>query len=549
VLLAVGMCLSLLAGCSGLKALENYVTLVLNVNGEIYATYDISIFNNAVVTEPKAPEGEKLYGWTPQKNWKELSQDEIVVTQNNTFITYNDVKDFIEGESQSVTLYAVFAVIPPKDLVVAWYRAEGVSTQTGLNEENMSAFTEDMYTYLRSKDYVPEEMDIVVRPYDGNVGNSCGGIMADGDVDIMVGWASNIGTTGGITFLENKEGVTIGSISRYAARLTNTYLSRLTYVWILNTYGEYNLPEPDPNEPDIPDEPDEPDLPDEPTLPTYTIDSNEQFTLVVAWYAKSDTSGIVQADMDAFVAALKTDLGKMGFVPANVTITTRGYEGTVEPSCGQIMADGDVNLMVGWGSNIDTKGKMTQGVDYLENVDGVKIGSISRYAANITDNFLTNVVFAWVRNTYGAGGAEYPTQPSVEPDPAGNVKLVVGWYSKSGTSGVTAEMMTNFETKLKAYLTSQGYDLSKVDLDIRDLGAGNVASVQDAVTAAGDVDLVLGMKAFELAEGVIKDVQENVVFGEKTDRRIHLLSDSEVSKLVFEWLKTDDARSVFQVTA
>ena len=72
---------------------------------------------------------------------------------------------------------------------------------------------------------------------------------------------------------------------------------------------------------------------------------------------------------------------------------------------------------------------------------------------------------------------------------------------------------------------------------------GNVADVQTAVEADANVDIMLGMKAFEVA-GII-DTQQDVAMGEKTDRRIHLLDDGTVSALVFEWLKTAEARALF----
>ena len=69
-----------------------------------------------------------------------------------------------------------------------------------------------------------------------------------------------------------------------------------------------------------------------------------------------------------------------------------------------------------------------------------------------------------------------------------------------------------------------------------------MADVQNAVTADGDVDLMLGMKAFALS-GVEMEVQNDVAMGTKTDRRIHLVSDGGLANAVFEWLKDDAARS------
>ena len=276
-----------------------------------------------------------------------------------------------------------------------------------------------LYAYLGSKNYTPAEMDIVVRAYDKNVGTSCGQIISDGDVDIMIGWAGNINSQGGITFIENNSAVSVGTVSRYAARLTSTYLSRLVYTWILNTYGDgYNLPEPDPNEVEVlPDPGTDPGTepgtePETSDLPSYVVDATETFALKIAWYAKTSTSGIEQANVDALVDALKVDLEKMGFTLANITITTKGYDGNVGPSCADIIADGDVDIMIGWGGNIGSTGGM-EGM-FISNVSGITVGTTSRYAALLTDSDFSKIVFAWIQNTYGTA-VTYPACFGWEP--------------------------------------------------------------------------------------------------------------------------------------
>ena len=501
-LMVVVLCLSVFTGCSFVKAFERDLQLIFKVNGEITGVYTVNIFNSAVVSAPAEPEGKSFYGWSPQENWEELERDDVTVLPNKTYIMYNDVKDFIKGEELSLTLYATFFEIPPKDLVVAWYRAGGVSTATGLNEDNMSKFTDNMFAYLESKGYTPAEMEIVIRPYDGNVGTSCGTIKEDGDVDIMVGWASNIGTQGGMTFKENVSGVLIGEISRYAARLNDKYMTKLIFVWILNTYGGKNLPEPDPNETPEP-EPEPKPEPEPSTLPTYTVDTSATFSIKLAWYAKSGTSGIEQTHVDALVEALKTDLEKMGFTIANVTITTKGYDGNVGPSCASVKADGDVDIMIGWGStdNLTGTGKLEEGKDFLENVGGVTVGTTARYAARVTDTDFTKIVYAWIQNTYGTA-VDYPAcfgwAPPTKlpaPDPDTSYKLVIGWYSKSATSGLNESVMNAFKAKFEEALIAAGYDMSKVTIDIRDIGSGGVADVGKKVNDEGDYDMIFGMGA------------------------------------------------------
>ena len=222
-----------------MKSFERDVQVVLEVDGEYYDTCTVNMFNNAVVTPPEVPskfEGKTFIGWTAQQNWEELEGKKVQVSANKGLIRYDDVKDYLKGEERSITLQAAFVEI---DLVIAWYDRGNTS---GLTEEYMTAFQENMYSYLTSNGYNPEDMFIVIRGYDGAVGASCAKIMSDGDVDIMVGWAANITSTGGMTqgtdFIENVGGIKIGSVAnRYTASITDTELTKLVFGWIQEAYG------------------------------------------------------------------------------------------------------------------------------------------------------------------------------------------------------------------------------------------------------------------------------------------------------------------------
>ena len=82
---------------------------------------------------------------------------------------------------------------------------------------------------------------------------------------------------------------------------------------------------------------------------------------VVGWYDKVATSGIDQAKMNIFEANLKTWLTNEGVEQDDLnTIVIRGYTGNVGPATGQILYDGDVDIMFGFGSveNITTTGSI-----------------------------------------------------------------------------------------------------------------------------------------------------------------------------------------------
>lgn len=516
--IAMMTCLAVLSGCAAVKGLERDVQVILENDGEYVGTYTVNQFNNAVVPEMEK-EDLMFRGWSVLEDWTEEDGD-YYLTENTGLIRYDDIKDFVVGDSLSITLYAAYAPIPARDLVIAWYDKE---TTSGLNQSYMDSFKTQLYAYLTSQGYSPESMDIVIRGYSGDVGTTCSEIMKDSDVDIMVGWSStsNITNTGGLVegedFIENNGGITIGAKERYAARLTDTELCNLVYKWIFEEYSETGLPE-DPE-------------------PATEAD------LVIAWYNRhtdSTDSGLTQEIMDSFATELNTYLSTQGYNPADMQIVVRAYSGAVGDSCASILQTGDVDIMVGWSSNIDTTGGMTEGADFIMNVGGVSIGTAERYAALLTNTELSKLVYTWIFDTYSDVTLpeipETPVDPDPQPEPQS--QLVIGWYAKSETSGLDQTIVSVFTRGLNEYLENRG---TECDVIVRAYD-GKVAEVEAAVASDGDVDLMIGMKDFS-PEGLIEQ-QDDVPMGEKTGRRIHLLDDGEVSKLVYDWLKTDDARAL-----
>lgn len=389
-LLVVLMCSVVLSACSALEGLEKDIQVSLNVNGEIVGTYTVNSFNNAVVDEPAAPSGKSFLGWSAHSDWESMDINQALLSKNKTLLRYAELKDIaVDGK---VTLYAVFGQIPRHDLAIAWYNKEGTS---GLNQSIMDNFTTALKDFLQGKGYNVDEMDIVVRAYDGNVGTSCGNIKADADIDIMVGWAtrSNIEGTGGLIagqdFLQNYGNITLSGApkARYSAKLYDSDLVNTVYQWILETYGgegatkDYDVadtPDPDPN-------------------PTKE-------TIVVAWY-NNTKSGLTQAIMDDFVTALKAHLTSQGKDVSKIDIVIRAYDGKVEASCSAIKAAGDVDIMVGWStkSNLVGTGGLTAGTDFLQNYGDITLtgSTTARYAARIADDELTKLVYNWILTTYG----------------------------------------------------------------------------------------------------------------------------------------------------
>ena len=528
VLIVVVMCLAALSGCSLIKGLERDVQVILmgvqqtesgdlvtNDDGsyqyEYVGTYTVNQFNNAIVPEPDyAPDGMQFAGWSPIKDWTEDDGIESV-SSSKGLIRYDDVKNFVDGESLSITLYAAFAPIPQHDLVIAWYDKESTS---GINQAWMDQFQTNLYAFLTTEGYTPESMDIIIRGYSGNVGPSCSEIMDDGDVDIMYGWGGNIDSTGGmvegVDYLENVSGIEINGKNRYAARLTNKPLVNLVYNWILGR-DETPTPEPEP----------EPE-------PTPDPDPDTQTQLTVGWYAKSGTSGLDQTIISVFTRGLNAYLAANNY--SDVEVIVRAYDGNVADVETAVTTDGDVDVMIGM------KAFSVEGI--IEQQDDVPMGEKTDRRVHLLDEGeVSKAVYEWLKTDDAR---------ALLLTPAAQTQLVIGWYAKSGTSGLDQTIIDTFTAGLNAYLETQGYTSANLTVVFRAYD-GKVDEVISAVDTDGDVDIMVGMKAFDYA-GVL-DVQEDVPMGEKTDRRVHLLDDDAVSLLVFDWLKTDEARALFAATA
>lgn len=391
ILIAIATCLAVLSGCSFVKVFEKDVQVVLRNGEEYVGTYTVNIFNNAVVPEPTKA-GYKFAGWSPKEDWTGGTDSEDLLSENTGLIRYDDVKDYVAGENQSVTLYAAYTAIPKRDLVIAWYNKE---TTSGINQATMDEFKTALFEFLTSKGYKPDTMSIDIRGYEGDVGTSCGAIMKDGDVDIMVGWANsnNLTNTGGMTegvdFLENIGNIKIGSKERYIARKTDTELCNLVYDWIHVTYSTVPVePEPDPEPDPGPTEP----------------------VLVIAWYDNAK-SGLTQEIMDNFVVSLKAYLVENNHTLKDEEILIRDYSGKVGESCAKIKEDKDVDIMLGWAGteNLVNTGKMVEGVDFLVNTEGIEMGGEKRGCVKVTDDEIVNLVYSWITS----GGAKDALAPVV----------------------------------------------------------------------------------------------------------------------------------------
>lgn len=132
--------------------------------------------------------------------------------------------------------------------------------------------------------------------------------------------------------------------------------------------------------------------------PAYKVKIEKYF--VFGWYTKTATSGLDSNTMSTIETALKAYLKTKGATDSELALVdVRGYEGGVADYGAKIMKDGDVDVFIGCGNNIDTDG----GVTLVKKSSGFNITRSDKIAKNrrfILLNYkdLAIDVYNWFQN-------------------------------------------------------------------------------------------------------------------------------------------------------
>ncbi len=104
---------------------------------------------------------------------------------------------------------------------------------------------------------------------------------------------------------------------------------------------------------------------------TDTKEENKDYSLVIGWYGKTSTSGIDENIMKHWYYNVLIYLRHIGFTEDEISnISVRQYgdsETNIGPLGELVNAHGDVDILLGTGKNLTTKGNI-QTVDRIENV-------------------------------------------------------------------------------------------------------------------------------------------------------------------------------------
>lgn len=118
------------------------------------------------------------------------------------------------------------------------------------------------------------------------------------------------------------------------------------------------------------------------------LEAKQTSDLVIGWYAKTDTSGLDQDRIDKVEAAFTADFAKAF---PDKSYIFRAYDGDVATIGTKINADADVDILLGVGGNITSKG----GVETIEMVKDIEMGGKARVIALVTDDAYSRFALDW----------------------------------------------------------------------------------------------------------------------------------------------------------
>jgi|GEM_PF-6975297 len=216
---------------SASKSTITTYTVAFEVEGERYKTLKVNEGETitAEVADP-AKEGYSFAGWAIGNEVVTLA--DYVVNSNVTFtatftknndnsnLNVNDVK--VDGKEYY--------------LVVGWWEVDDVDSDGNpkhtsyLNDEQVQMFYANLILYLKAKGATDADLaNVSVRNYSSkDVASMGAAVLADGDVDLMIGVGNNVNSAAGLTLYEgtndSKFATTMGTTptSRYVALLSST---------------------------------------------------------------------------------------------------------------------------------------------------------------------------------------------------------------------------------------------------------------------------------------------------------------------------------------
>ena len=116
--------------------------------------------------------------------------------------------------------------------------------------------------------------------------------------------------------------------------------------------------------------------------------------LVIGWYAKTKTSGLNEDIVFKLEEPLKNYFASKDYDGESLYIEFRPYDGDVATMGSNVNSDGDVDILIGVGDNITSKGN----VETLEVASDILMGGKSRTNVRLNDSDIAKDAFIFLNS-------------------------------------------------------------------------------------------------------------------------------------------------------
>lgn len=294
---------------------------------------------------------------------------------------------------------------------------------------------------------------------------------------------------------------------------------------------------------------------------TDTKDPTKEYSLVIAWYGKTSTSGIDENIMKHFYYNVRAYLTEKGVAQSdldNISVRMFDDDGQADVAA-KIVEQGDVDLAFGAGNKLGTSLEEL-GKPVLEQEKGFTINGVSgRYHFRLSDNPIAVDLFNYVCTEEGMKMWEMTYlygQTSEEPtknpwddlnvaetkDSTKQYSLVIGWWKRY----ISEDTMKHFYYNLRSYLVDQNIDESILNgITVRMYDIQGIDDLVPLVNADGDVDIFFGGGGnfddkFGSDKVTIAPEGGYSIGSSKTRYNAIFDQNNETAKLIFDFMNTEE---------
>ena len=474
------------SGTSGTPTVTKH-TVIFEVDGDRYKTLKVADGETITATvDSPVKDGYSFSGWALDGEIITLS--EYVVNKDVTFtakFTRNDVDTSLNVNDVKVEGKEYY-------LVIGWWECtkindDGTQKFTSyLTEDQVRLFYANVILYLKAKGATEADLaNVSVRNYSSEDVESMGaGVLADGDVAIMIGVGNNVNSKAGLSLYEADN-----ANSKFQTKMGTTPTDR--YVALLDT--------------------------------TNALGVN-----VYDWL-KTETG------KQSFVKQLTAS--EISVVPErsdeiNLTVTVHGDTDAVT-----VLTDADTAV---------TMPEITVAEDKI--FKGFALSADGAVALNVSkDAELKYANLRSLVNVGDTAIELYPVIEDKPVKEDREHFVVVAWYDKETTSGLNQTIIEAVEAALKAYLLSEGVAQTDVDTVLFRAYSGNVGPSTTEIVTDNDVDIMLGWGSAEnitttgtIPAASITETISDYTMGAKTNRYLHVICADETVEKAMGFFRTAD---------